>query len=110
MAPKREEQHRRAGFTVRGELRFASDSKGAGDVMESLASRFVVEARDRWRTAVARPANAIGMSMEAGGIESEFHSHAESQLVFQVRGELTCEASNALWIVPPQSALGSRAA
>jgi AraC-like DNA-binding protein len=43
--------------------------------------------------------------MEAGGIESEFHSHAESQLMFQVRGELTCEASNALWIVPPQSAL-----
>jgi AraC-like DNA-binding protein len=45
------------------------------------------------------------MSMEAGGIESEFHSHVEAQLMFQVRGELTCEASNALWIVPPQSAL-----
>ncbi|MFY0536892.1 hypothetical protein [Nannocystis pusilla] len=105
MAPKRDEQLHRAGFTVRGELRFASDLKGAGDVMESFASRFVVEARGRWRTAVARPANAIGMSMEAGGIESEFHSHVESQLVFQVRGELTCEASNALWIVPPQSAL-----
>ena len=105
MAAKHEEPLRRAGFTVRGELRFASDLKGARDVEESLASRFVVEARGRWKTAVARPANAIGMSMEAGGIESDFHSHVESQLVFQVRGELTCEASNALWIVPPQSAL-----
>jgi len=105
MSPKREEQLRRAGWTVRGELRVAGDLNGAGDGEASLASRFVLEARGRWKTAVARPANAIGMSMEAGGIESEFHSHAESQLMYQVRGELTCEASNALWIVPPQSAL-----
>lgn len=105
MAPKREEQLRRFGWTVRGELRVASDLKGASDVVESLASRFVLEARGRWKTAVARPANAIGMSLEAGGIESDFHSHVESQLLFQVRGELTCEASDALWIVPPQSAL-----
>ncbi len=105
MSPKREEQLRSAGWTVRGELRVASDLKGASDVAASLASRFVLEARGRWKTAVARPANAIGMSMEAGGIESGFHSHVESQLMFQVRGELTCEASNALWIVPPQSAL-----
>lgn len=104
MAPKRDKQLRAAGWTVRGELRVASDSN-ATDVVASLASRFVLEARGRWKTAVARPANAIGLSLEAGGIESEFHSHAESQLVFQVRGELTCEASNALWIVPPQSAL-----
>jgi AraC-like DNA-binding protein/mannose-6-phosphate isomerase-like protein (cupin superfamily) len=105
MAAKREEQLRSAGWTVRGELRFASDGKGAGDALGSLASHFVLEPSGRWRTAVARPANAIGMSMEVGGIESEFHSHDESQLLFQVRGELTCEASNALWIVPPQSAL-----
>lgn len=104
MAPKHDKQLRAAGWTVRGELRVASDSN-ATDVVASLASRFVLEARGRWKTAVARPANAIGLSLEAGGIESEFHSHAESQLVFQVRGELTCEASNALWIVPPQSAL-----
>ncbi len=101
--PKREEELRRAGWTVRGELPVASDAKGASDVMASLASRFVLEPRGRWKTAAARPANAVGMSMEAGGIESDFHSHVESQLMFQVRGELTCEASNALWIVPPQS-------
>jgi AraC-like DNA-binding protein len=52
-----------------------------------------------------RAATVIGMSLESDGIESEFHSHAESQLLFQVRGELTCEGPNALWIVPPQSAL-----
>lgn len=90
---------------MRGDLRVASDPSASTDAATSLASRFVLEARGRWKTATARPANAIGMSMEAGGIESDFHSHAESQLVLQVRGELTCEASNALWIVPPQSAL-----
>jgi AraC-like DNA-binding protein len=111
MAPKREEQVRRDGSTLRGQfrvagdLKLASDLKLAGDVMASLASRFVLEEHGRWKTAVARPANAIGLSLEAGGIESEFHSHAESQLMYQVRGELTCEASDALWIVPPQSAL-----
>ncbi|MFY2561727.1 AraC family transcriptional regulator [Corallococcus terminator] len=72
---------------------------------ESLASRFAIEARGRWKTAVARPASAIGLSMASGGLESEPHSHRESQLMYQVRGELICEASNALWIVPPQSAL-----
>jgi AraC-like DNA-binding protein len=93
------------GWTVRGELRNPSDPSAASDFEASLASRFVIEARGRWKTAVARPANAVGMRMEAGGIESDFHSHRESQLMFQVRGELTCDASNALWIVPPQSAL-----
>ncbi|RKG80355.1 AraC family transcriptional regulator [Corallococcus terminator] len=43
--------------------------------------------------------------MASGGIESEFHSHREAQLVYLVRGELIFEASSALWIVPPQSAL-----
>lgn len=105
MAPRAEKALRAAGWTVRGELRVASDSKTKADAETSLAGRFVLEERGRWKTAVARPANAIGMSMEAGGIESEFHAHVESQLMFQVRGELTCEASNALWIVPPQSAL-----
>lgn len=105
MAPKRERQFRHAGWSVRGELRIAGDPSDATDAVTSLATRFVLEAHGRWKAAVARPANAIGISMEAGGLESEFHTHVESQLLFQVRGELTCEASNALWIVPPQSAL-----
>lgn len=105
MATKPEVERRHAGWTVRGQVRVPSDPEGTLDVMDSLVGRFVLEQRGRWKTAVARPANAIGVSMEAGGIESDFHSHAESQLLLQVRGELTCEASNALWIVPPQSAL-----
>lgn len=109
MASKRakppENELRESGWTVRGELRVSSEGGGAVDAATSLASRFVLEERGRWKNKVARPANAIGMSMEAGGIESEVHSHVESQLVYQVRGELVCEASDALWIVPPQTAL-----
>ncbi|HTU60724.1 MAG TPA: helix-turn-helix transcriptional regulator, partial [Polyangiales bacterium] len=70
-----------------------------------LATRFVIEPSGRWKTAVQRPANAVGLSMTSGGLESEPHAHRESQLVYLARGELICEASNALWIVPPQSAL-----
>ncbi|APR75584.1 Transcriptional regulator, AraC family protein [Minicystis rosea] len=92
-----------SGWTIDGDLHIAGDS--GGSVLEALATRFTLEARGRWKTAVARPANAVGLSMAAGGLESDFHTHRESQLVYLVRGELTCEASSALWIVPPQSAL-----
>ncbi|XYI00019.1 AraC family transcriptional regulator [Sorangium sp. So ce1128] len=78
---------------------------GAAASLESLATRFALAARGRWKTAVARPVNAIGLSMASGGLESEPHAHRESQLLYLVRGELICEASSALWIVPPQSAL-----
>ena len=47
----------------------------------------------------------MALSMVGGGLEFEFHTHRESQLIYLVRGELTCEGSSALWIVPPQSAL-----
>ncbi|MGK3989071.1 helix-turn-helix transcriptional regulator [Sorangium sp. So ce136] len=83
----------------------ANEPRGAVASFESLASRFVLGARGRWTTAVARPVNAIGLSMASGGIESEPHAHRESQLMYLVRGEMICEASSALWIVPPQSAL-----
>lgn len=52
-----------------------------------------------------RAANVIGMSLDSGDLETEFHSYAESQLLLPVRGEVTCEGADALWIVPPQSAL-----
>ncbi|MFE8595769.1 AraC family transcriptional regulator [Archangium violaceum] len=83
----------------------ANEPRGAVASLESLASRFVLESSGRRKSAVARPANAIGLSMASGELESEPHSHRESQLVYLVRGELICEASNSLWIVPPQSAL-----
>lgn len=93
------------GWTVHGDIHLANESNVSPSSLESLASRFVLEARGRWRSRVERPANAIGLSMAAGGMESEFHTHRESQLLYLVRGEFTCEASSALWIVPPQSAL-----
>ncbi|WP_342763983.1 helix-turn-helix transcriptional regulator [Polyangium sorediatum] len=77
----------------------------AASSLASLASRFALEAPGRVKTAIARPANAIGLSMASGGLESEPHAHRESQVMYLVRGELICEASSALWIVPPQSAL-----
>ncbi|XXY44624.1 helix-turn-helix transcriptional regulator [Sorangium sp. So ce269] len=83
----------------------ANEPRGVVASFESLASRFALAARGRWTTAVARPVNAIGLSMASGGIESEPHAHRESQLLYLVRGELICEGSSALWIVPPQSAL-----
>ncbi|WP_437969172.1 helix-turn-helix transcriptional regulator [Sorangium sp. So ce260] len=83
----------------------ANEPGGAAASLESLATRFSLAARGRWKTAVARPVNAIGLSMASGGLESEPHAHRESQLMYLVRGELICEGSSALWIVPPQSAL-----
>ena len=94
-----------SGWIFHGDVRLVNEPNGSPDPLESLASRFVLEARGRARSGVARPANAFGLSMVAGGLESEFHTHRESQLLYLVRGELTCEASSALWIVPPQSAL-----
>jgi AraC-like DNA-binding protein len=91
------------GWSVDGELRFSGESGEA--TLEALAKRFQLEPSGRWKIAVARPANAIGMSMQHGGVESDFHEHRESQLMYSVRGELTCETQRELWIVPPQSAL-----
>ncbi|AKT41461.1 AraC family transcriptional regulator [Chondromyces crocatus] len=93
------------GWTIRGDVQVANEPPGAAASLDSLATRFALSARGRWKLSTARPANAIGLSMESGGLESEFHAHRESQLMYLVRGELLCEASSALWIVPPQSAL-----
>lgn len=84
---------------------FHGDPSMVAAALGPLASRFVLEAPKRWRSAVARPANAVGVSVATGAAESEPHAHREAQLLYIVRGEIVCEASNALWIVPPQSAL-----
>ncbi len=54
---------------------------------------------------VARPVLVVGTKQMSGGLELDFHTHRKAQLFFVLRGEMTCEASNALWLVPPQSAL-----
>jgi AraC-like DNA-binding protein len=94
-----------AGFAIRGAVHLANDPPGTVTSLESLASRFVLEEQGPTTKPIARPASAVGLSMETGGLESEPHAHPESQLVYLVRGELICEASNAIWIVPPRSAL-----
>lgn len=110
MAPKRKNSSsvdvvHPSGWTIRGELHLADDASGSLPPLESLARRFAFNKRGRWKTALARPANTVGLRMDSGWIESKFHTHRESQLLYLVRGEFTCEASSALWIVPPQSAL-----
>ena len=59
---------------------------------EALATHFVLGPRG-------------GTSALPGAIESEPHRHREAQIMCILRGEITCEASRAWWIVPPGSAL-----
>lgn len=94
-----------SGWSFRGDIQLANEPKGSLIGVEALASRFVVEASGRSQSSIPRPASAFGLSMIEGGLESAFHTHRESQLIYLMRGELTCEASNALWMVPPRSAL-----
>jgi AraC-like DNA-binding protein len=98
-------ERRGSGWTFRGDVKLASAPKEDAAPLEALAKRFVMNGRGRMRTGFRRPANAIGLSMEAGDLESDPHSHREAQLLYLVRGEFLCEASNAMWLVPPQSAL-----
>ncbi|MGP1615077.1 MAG: AraC family transcriptional regulator [Pollutimonas bauzanensis] len=51
---------------------------------------------------VPRPMTFIGFSGVTNGMESTFHQHRKAQLLFAMRGAVTCEASQGLWIVPPQ--------
>ena len=91
--------------TFRGEVRTAREAPGETVPREALARHFVLEASGRVKTRVARRAHAVGLTIASGGLESEPHAHREAQIMFLVRGELTCESAGARWIVPPNSAL-----
>lgn len=65
---------------------------------DAFASHFVLDGR-------ARSARTRGFSLAAGALETEGHRHREAQLLYVVRGEVTCEAASAWWIVPPNSAV-----
>jgi AraC-like DNA-binding protein len=55
---------------------------------------------------VPRPVLTFGVAMDLQGtFELEPHAHAKAQLLLSQRGVIKCEASNGLWLVPPQSAL-----
>ncbi len=54
---------------------------------------------------VPRPVMTFGMSIVTDGMELDFHRHRKAQLLLTIRGVVTCEAGNGLWIVPPQCAI-----
>jgi AraC-like DNA-binding protein len=55
---------------------------------------------------VPRPVVTFGAVMEnLSRLETDFHRHAKCQLVFSLRGILSCEVEGGLWMVPPQSAI-----
>ncbi len=69
----------------------------------AIASHFVLKSQDK--SDIARPARTTGFNLTVGELDKAVHSHREAQLLYVLRGELTCEASSAWWIVPPNSAL-----
>jgi AraC-like DNA-binding protein/quercetin dioxygenase-like cupin family protein len=92
------ETGQRSGWRIDGELRMLNATDREAGSPETFASHLVLAGR-------ARPARTKGFAMAAGRLESEGHHHREAQLLYIARGEVTCEASNAWWIVPPNSAL-----
>lgn len=54
---------------------------------------------------VPRPVMTVGVSIVTTGMELDFHRHRKAQLLLTIRGVVTCEAGNGLWIVPPQCAI-----
>ena len=52
--------------------------------------------------AVDLPAIALNVDVTANESEMPVHRHRKGQLVLALRGGVTCEVSDALWMVPPQ--------
>jgi hypothetical protein len=56
--------------------------------------------------AVPRTVFTVGGAMETTGrFELDFHRQRKCQLLLFLRGVLTCEIDDGLWIVPPHSAM-----
>lgn len=47
----------------------------------------------------------VTASLSRRETETDFHHHRKGQLMLALRGVLTCEVENGLWLVPPQSAI-----
>ncbi|ROT96884.1 AraC family transcriptional regulator [Altererythrobacter sp. FM1] len=54
---------------------------------------------------IPRPVSAVGMELFTEGLEQPPHRHREAQLILAVRGLITCEVAQGLWMVPRQCAL-----
>lgn len=54
---------------------------------------------------VPRAIVALGADLVTKGMELPFHCHRKAQLLLTLRGIVTCEADQSVWIVPPNSAV-----
>jgi AraC-like DNA-binding protein len=54
---------------------------------------------------MASPVKALRVEVSDNEAEVPVHRHRKGQLVLALRGSVTCEVPDALWIVPPQSAV-----
>jgi AraC-like DNA-binding protein/mannose-6-phosphate isomerase-like protein (cupin superfamily) len=54
---------------------------------------------------IPRPMVAAGLSQNASEWELPEHQHFKCELIYTVRGILTCEVNDTLWAVRPQSAI-----
>lgn len=52
-----------------------------------------------------RPLSSVEMTLETQGWEKEPHVHHQAQLMLSLRGLISCEVENGLWLVPSQHAL-----
>lgn len=53
----------------------------------------------------ALPALALRVEVAENDSEQPIHTHRKGQLVLALRGGVTCEVPNAMWMVPPQCAV-----
>ncbi|MFA6209663.1 MAG: helix-turn-helix transcriptional regulator [Candidatus Obscuribacterales bacterium] len=54
---------------------------------------------------VARPVIAAGGELTGNGFDLAEHQHNKAELIYMVKGVLTCEIAQGLWILAPGSAL-----
>lgn len=50
---------------------------------------------------IPRPVVAIGLKQVANRLEVSEHQHRRCELIYTVKGVLTCEIERSLWTVPP---------
>lgn len=90
-------------WTIHDELQGPGAAASDAEQQEAFASHFVLKTGGAVKG--ARAAIATGFTLVSGELDKAYHSHREAQLLYVVRGELSCEAAGAWWIVPPNSAL-----
>lgn len=71
--------------------------------MSSIAITDPAASRDV--DSVSRPVVALSARSVTKDWESATHQHHKAQLIYSVRGILTCEVKGGIWIVPPQCAI-----